>query len=139
MKISQMKNIIVLKDLPSNLVEEAIVILKKGSKVKNKEMADRSHKGGFEENSDGNYEIAIKEAEYIVGDYMKKLERSEESTSSLRKIRIGYKKMQICSVLLGIIALIRNSDWNSKIGANCPFFSCTKTLFVDIYYDITRR
>lgn len=123
MKISQMKNIIVLKDLPSNLVEEAIVILKKGSKVKNKEMADRSHKGGFEENSDGNYEIAIKEAEYIVGDYMKKLEKPEDNTQNLRKLRLQYKKMQICSVLLGIVAILRNSDWNSKIVYSfCIFF-----------------
>lgn len=133
MKISQMKNIIVLKDLPSNLVDEAIVILKSGSKVKNKEMVEKNHKTSFEESGDAGYEIAIKEAEYIVGDYMKKLEKPEDNTVSLRKIRIGYKKMQICSVLLGIVAILRNSDWNSKIGANCLFFSCTKTLPVDIY------
>lgn len=29
MNVSQMKNIIVLKDLPSNIVDEAIIILKK--------------------------------------------------------------------------------------------------------------
>lgn len=133
MKISQMKNIIVLKDLPSNLVDEAIVILKSGSKVKNKEMVEKNHKTSFEESGDTGYEIAIKEAEYIVGDYMKKLEKPEDNTVSLRKIRLQYKKMQICSVLLGIVAILRNSDWNSKIGANCLFFSCTKTLPVDIY------
>lgn len=125
MKISQMKNIIVLKDLPSNLVDEAIVILKSGSKVKSKEMAEKNYKSSFEENEDTGYEVAIKEAEYIVGDYMKSLEKPEESTSSIRKIRIQYKKMQICSALLGIVAILRNSDWNSKIGAECLFF-CDK-------------
>ena len=100
MKISQMKNIIVLKDLPSNLVDEAIVILKSGSKVKSKEMAEKNYKSSFEENEDTGYEVAIKEAEYIVGDYMKSLEKPEESTSSIRKIRIQYKKMQICSAPL---------------------------------------
>lgn len=115
MKISQMKNIIVLKDLPSNLVDEAIVILKNGSKVKNKEIAEKNYKSGFEENGDSGYEIAIKEAEYIVGNYMKKLEKPEENTLSLKKMRIQYKKMQICSVLLGVIALIR-----------CYLFLCHK-------------
>lgn len=115
MKISQMKNIIVLKDLPSNLVDEAIVILKNGSKVKNKEIADKSHKSSFEEKQDENFEIAIKEAEYIVGDYMKKLEKPADNTSSLRKMRLQYKKLQICSALLGLVLLIRNSYWDSKI------------------------
>ena len=32
--INQMKNIIVLKDLPSNIIEEAFVILKPNKKVK---------------------------------------------------------------------------------------------------------
>ena len=34
METSNMKNIVVLKNLPSNLVEEAIVILKSSKKVK---------------------------------------------------------------------------------------------------------
>lgn len=34
MDVSNMKNIIVLKNLPSNLVEEAIVVLKENKKVK---------------------------------------------------------------------------------------------------------
>ena len=35
MDTSNMKNIVVLKNLPSNIVEEAIVILKSNAKVKN--------------------------------------------------------------------------------------------------------
>ena len=40
MNIKAMKNIIVLKDLPSNIAEEAIVILKSNSKIKNKEIVE---------------------------------------------------------------------------------------------------
>lgn len=40
MNIKAMKNIIVLKDLPSNIAEEAIVILKSNSKIKNKEIIE---------------------------------------------------------------------------------------------------
>jgi len=75
MNVSHMKNIIVLKDLPSNLVDEAIVILKSGSKIKNKEIVDtKAHQGNFEDMSDGNYETAIKEAEFLVENYMNKIE-----------------------------------------------------------------
>ena len=35
MDIGQMKNMVVLKNLPSNIVEEAIVVLKPNKKVKN--------------------------------------------------------------------------------------------------------
>lgn len=40
MDVSNMKNIIVLKNLPSNLVEEAIVVLKENKKVKRYQYAD---------------------------------------------------------------------------------------------------
>lgn len=107
MNVSHMKNIIVLKDLPSNIVEEAIVILKSGSKIKNEKVIDaKSYKSNFTENSEGNYETAIKEAEFLVADYMKKIEKTNENTPSIRKMKIQYQKLKVCSVLLGIVAII---------------------------------
>ena len=43
MNTSQMKNIIVLRDLPSNIVDEAIVILKKNVKLKNREKIENKN------------------------------------------------------------------------------------------------
>ena len=40
MDISNMKNIIILKNLPSNLIEEAIFILKQNKKVKKPELIE---------------------------------------------------------------------------------------------------
>lgn len=40
MNIGQMKNIVVLRDLPSNIVDEAIVILKNNTKVKKREIIE---------------------------------------------------------------------------------------------------
>lgn len=110
MDASRMKNIIVLKDLPSNLVDEAIVILKNGSKIRDKEVVDNNRQTSFEENGEGNYEIAIKEAELLVDDYIKKLEKPKEKmpNSNVRKMHLKYKKLQICSLLLGITTIIRN-------------------------------
>ena len=44
METSNMKNMVILKNLPSNLVEEAIVILKSNKKVKKLEKIERNHK-----------------------------------------------------------------------------------------------
>jgi len=108
MNISRMKNMIVLKDLPSNLVDEAIVILKNSDKVKNKEIAEKSctSSKNFEESADGGYEAAIKEAEYLVTDYIKKLEAPKEEKKNIKDLQIQYRKMQICSVFLGIVAIL---------------------------------
>lgn len=110
MKISQMKNIIVLKDLPSNLVDEAIVILKSGSKVKNKEIIEKTSKQLTWQNQDGNSEIALKEAEYIVKNYMQSLEKPKETTTSIRKMKIQYQKLKVCTAILAITALMRNNN-----------------------------
>ena len=45
METGTMKNMIILKNLPSNLVEEAIVILKSSKKVKKLEKIERIEKG----------------------------------------------------------------------------------------------
>lgn len=37
MNINNMKNIVIVKDLPSNLVEEAIIVIKDKNKIKNME------------------------------------------------------------------------------------------------------
>ena len=41
MESSNMKNMVVLKNLPSNMVEEAIIIFKQSQKVKQKELIDK--------------------------------------------------------------------------------------------------
>ena len=40
MDISTMKNMVVLRDLPSNLIEEAIVVLKANKKIKKLEYSE---------------------------------------------------------------------------------------------------
>lgn len=44
METSNMKNMVVLKNLPSNLVEEAIVILKSSKKVRKLEKIEKKRK-----------------------------------------------------------------------------------------------
>ena len=44
MESSDMKNMVVLKNLPSNMVEEAIIIFKETQKAKQKELIEKSQK-----------------------------------------------------------------------------------------------
>ena len=44
METSNMKNMVVLKNLPSNLVEEAIIILKSNKKVKKLQKIEKKRK-----------------------------------------------------------------------------------------------
>ena len=113
MNASRMKNIIVLKDLPSNLIDEAIVILKNGGKIKEKEIIlENKPEGNFDNIQSGNTDIAIKEAEFLVTDYIKKLEKPSEPMPTIRKMRLQYKKLQIFSLFLGLTTIVRNYNIN---------------------------
>lgn len=102
MNISQMKNMIILKDLPSNIVDEAIVILKNNAKVKNKQAIENGNSDKFKESSSFDYDYVIKEAEFVVENYIKDIEKPKETKNQLKDIRIKYKKLQISSLFLGI-------------------------------------
>ncbi len=93
-----MKNIIVLKDLPSNIIDEAIVILK-NNKIKRKD--------GNENMDDDFVNINIvEEAQQIIGEYIEKMENTKKEEINERKILIKYKKLQLVTILLGAMMII---------------------------------
>lgn len=93
-----MKNIIVLKDLPSNIIDEAIVVLK-NNKIKRKD--------GNENMDDDFVNINIvEEAQQIIGEYIEKMENTKKEEISERKILIKYKKLQLVTILLGAMMII---------------------------------
>ena len=93
-----MKNIIVLKDLPSNIIDEAIVILK-NNKIKRKD--------GNENMDDDFVNINIvEEAQQIIGEYIEKMENTKNEEINERKILIKYKKLQLVTILLGAMMII---------------------------------
>lgn len=93
-----MKNIIVLKDLPSNIIDEAIVVLK-NNKIKRKD--------GNENLDDDFVNINIvEEAQQIIGEYIEKMENTKKEEINERKILIKYKKLQLVTILLGAMMII---------------------------------
>lgn len=103
MDIGQMKNMVVLKNLPSNIVEEAIVVLKPNKKVKNiqyiKKMEGTEKK---EKNKDG---YIIKEAELLINKCISDLENPIVSKHK-KDFQKKYKIQKYISFALGILALI---------------------------------
>ena len=107
--MSNLKNMIVLKDLPSNLIEEAIIILKENKKIHKYQMAENKKetelaKVGKTNPNDSNY--IIKEAEMLVNNYTEKLEKKSPNIKRLEKkykssVKINF--FLLFTTILGII------------------------------------
>lgn len=91
MEESKLKNMVVLKNLPSNLIEEAIIVLKSNKKVKKLEKIDKD--GGNESNvtrKDINKkDFVVKEAELVLSSYISKIENN--NTVKQKKIEQNKK------------------------------------------------
>lgn len=69
----EMKNVVILKNLPSNLIEEAFVVVKSKKVAKSLKYIDIKSKSD-QEKSD-NY--IIREAESVLSSYVKQVEKKE--------------------------------------------------------------
>ena len=63
MDTEKMKNMVVLKNLPSNIVEEAIVILKPNIKLKSLDTIDKNNKKNEKVKQEDHKKYIISEAE----------------------------------------------------------------------------
>lgn len=76
MDIGQMKNIVVLKNLPSNIVDEAIVVLKPNKKVKNIQYTKKNENTEKETKQENGY--IVKEAEMLINKYITEIEEDRK-------------------------------------------------------------
>lgn len=108
MDISKMKNIIVLKDLPSNMVDEAIVILKANVDLKKHELKDKKKenvKVGAKSKISGT-DYIIKEAESVVSNYISNMEKPKQLEITNKKLEQKYKRVKSLSVIFGVAAFL---------------------------------
>ena len=104
MEHSDMRNIIVLKNLQSNLIEEAIVVLKNNINVKIPQI-ERSEAG--KNNNIRKNDYIVKEAEMHISQYASKLENNIKvckKNSELEKRYIRLKR--VCKFLAIFSALV---------------------------------
>ena len=96
MQLSKMKNIIVLRGMSSNVVDEAIVVLKPNVKLKQSEY---KHKGKMASIDKNKKMIVTKEAENTINLYIKKLQK-DCKTQVNDQLKMKYKFLQICNIAL---------------------------------------
>ena len=101
MEKSQMKNIVVLKNLPSNLIEEAIVILKSNKTAKKLEYIDKKENIKDKVNANDSNNYIVREAESVISNYINTMEKSEKNENGI-KVNRRYKKLKIYSIIVTI-------------------------------------
>lgn len=108
METSNLKNMVVLKNLPSNLVEEAIIILKQNKKVKKLEKIENSSNRREESKKVKPQEkdYILKEAEMLVNQYISKVEKSKEKEVFNKKIKQKYQKVKRYAWVVTAIAVV---------------------------------
>lgn len=110
MEKSNMKNMLVLKNLPSNIVEEAIIVLKENMKVKKFEtihdINNENNSNVKENTSKKDNDYIVKEAEMIVSKYISNIENNEKNKKSEKILQDKYKALKKYSIFITIMFLI---------------------------------
>ncbi len=98
------KNMIILKDLPSNIVKEAYVVFKSNKMIRKFQKINKNNEKKKEEEESNRY--AVKEAEMLVLDYIEKVEKSEKEVIINSKINKKLKKYAYITSIIIFIQLI---------------------------------
>lgn len=109
MSQGDLKNMVVLKNLPSNIVEEAIVILKSNKKVKQAEKIEKKILMENLENRNKEKEYIIKEAEMLVSNYISSLEqKKKERNINNKKLNQKYIKVRNYAIIISLIMMLES-------------------------------
>ena len=111
MNTGNLKNIVVLKDLPSNLIEEAIVVLKENQKIPKLEPASKDKKENESDMKKNSKDYIVKEAQMLIADYISRVEnKNKKENQSIQKLNKKCKWLksvnQALMVSLAISILI---------------------------------
>ena len=113
-----MKNIIILKNLPSNLIDEAIMVIKDKNKKSNytdflgQEDSNNVIQGymntddlkKIEKIKKENRKYVIKEAEMVVTNYINQMDNNIKEKKN-KKIELRYKKVRTLNLFLGLTTI----------------------------------
>ncbi len=113
METGHLKNMVVLKNVPSNIIEEAMVVLKKNVKLKETEMqnyieneANKNTKKNVTKENGKSKDYIIKEAEMIIHHYMTNIENNKKKEILNKKMNQKYHKMKKYLWMTSLMCLI---------------------------------
>lgn len=108
MEASKLKNMVILKNLPSNLVEEAIIILKSTAKVRDLQKVENNKKGKKEIIERKGNDYVLKEAEMIVSKYITQIEEEKNKKETNKKQENKkYKRLKNYAYLSSFIVFLQ--------------------------------
>lgn len=105
MEKSQMKNMVVLRNLPSNLVEEAIVIFKTRRSAKEFQYIDKIDSIKNDQNKKNTKDYMVKEAESVISNYIKNNEKKAIRVNNSNANK-KYNRLKLYSIIVSIAFLI---------------------------------
>lgn len=108
MEASKLKNMVVLKNLPSNIVDEAIIVLKTSKKVKKLQKVEQNKKTKSNENTKKDKEYILKEAELLVNNYISKIENSNNKDIFNKDLKGKYRKLKKYAIATTIMCIIQS-------------------------------
>ena len=106
MHTNNVKNIVVLKNLPSNIVEEAIVILKSNKYTKKFQMIEKNANKELAEKEANGKDYIIKEAESLLSTYINKVENNRYIDKTNKTLKERYTKLKKYSIIITILFAI---------------------------------
>ena len=125
MESSDMKNMVVIKNLPSNMVEEArrvhdlspvasaalgrllTITSIMGYETKtDRELIERGCNINSSETQTKSRDYILKEAEMLVTDYIKKIENNKKRPNVNKDILLKYKLLKLYSVLSSVMIIV---------------------------------
>ena len=99
MEKCKMKNVVVLRNLPSNLIEEAFVVVKSKNVAKSLERIDGKNENIDRKNKDDGY--IVREAESVLSSYVSLVEKKDE-----KKIALGIKRRYNMLKIYGVLVTV---------------------------------
>ena len=101
--MNNLKNMLILKDLPSNLIEEAYIVLNPNLKLKIKETKEAED--NTKDNKVLSKDYILEEAKYVLLNYISKFETKTEKVN-IRLLEKKYKKLKRITIITLVSFLI---------------------------------
>lgn len=107
MEASKLKNMVVLKNLPSNIVDEAIIVLKTSKKVKKLQKIEQNKKKQSSDNTKRDKDYILKEAEMLVNNYISKIEKDDSKGIFKKESNEKYNKLKKYAIATTVMCILQ--------------------------------
>ena len=101
--MNNLKNMLILKDLPSNLIEEAYIVLNPNLKLQNNAIKENNE--NKKDNKILSKDYILEEAKYVLLNYISKLETKKEKVN-VKLLEKKYRKLKKITIATLISFLI---------------------------------